>query len=96
MTRIHYSRLLPILLVLLAGSVLAQGGPPGGQTIVVESLVVEPSMLRSTVEAVGIVLADASATLRAEVPGQIVELHFEDGQAVVEGGPGIHSGEGAG
>ncbi len=83
----HYSRFLPILLVLLAGSVLAQDGPPGDQTVTVESLVVEPSMLRSAVEAVGIVLADASAILRAEVPGQIVELHFEDGQAVIEGEP---------
>lgn len=83
----HYSRFLPILLVLLAGPVLAQGGPPGDRTVTVESLVVLPSMLRSTVEAVGIVLADASATLRAEVPGQILALHFEDGQAVVKGEP---------
>lgn len=44
-------------------------------------------MLRSTVKAVGTVIADASALLRAEVPGQILALHFEDGQQVIKGRP---------
>ena len=81
----RYSQFLPMLLVLVAGAVLAQGGPPGGRQVTVESTVVEASMLRSTIKAVGTVLADASALLRAEVPGQILALHFQDGQQVITG-----------
>lgn len=88
-SQIHmcYLRLSTLLLVLSAGVVLAQGGPPGGRSVTVESIVVEPTRLSSTIKAVGTVLADASALLRSEVPGQIVELHFEDGQAIVKGAP---------
>jgi membrane fusion protein (multidrug efflux system) len=63
----------------------AQGGPPGGRQVTVESIVVEPTRLESTVEAVGTILADASAMLRTEVPGQLVSRHFEDGQQVAKG-----------
>jgi len=63
----------------------AQGGPPGGREVAVESMVVEPMQLESTVDAVGTVLANASAMLRAEVPGQVVERHFEEGQHVSKG-----------
>ena len=74
---------LALLVVpVLAG---AQGGPPGGRSTTVESIVVQPAPLRNSVRAVGSVLADASALLRAEVPGQIVGLHFEDGQRVGAG-----------
>ncbi len=83
----RYSQFLPLQLILVAGAVLAQGGPPGGRQVTVETTVVEPSMLWSTVKAVGTVLADASALLRAEVPGQILALHFEDGQQVIKGMP---------
>ena len=72
-------------LILLPLISFAQGGPPGGRQVTVESIVIEPTRLESTVQAVGTVLADASATLRAEVPGQIVERHFEDGQRVKKG-----------
>ena len=61
---------------------LAQGGPPGGRQVTVESMVVTTTRLESTVDAVGTILADASAMLRTEVPGQVVERHFEDGQQV--------------
>lgn len=64
---------------------LAQGGPPGGRAVTVETINVEPSSLRESLRAVGSVLADASATLRAEVPGQVVGLHFTDGQRVEKG-----------
>lgn len=64
---------------------MAQGGPPGGPPTTVESTVVKPQQLRSSVHAVGTVLADASARLRAEAPGQILQLHFEDGQQVARG-----------
>jgi membrane fusion protein (multidrug efflux system) len=83
----RYSRFLPILLVLSTGVSLAQGGPPGGRKVTVESTVIEPSRLSSTVKAVGTVLADASALLRSEVPGQVMKLHFEDGQATSKGDP---------
>jgi membrane fusion protein (multidrug efflux system) len=74
--------------VLLAPAfALAQGGPPGGMQIAVETIIVGPSELESTVEAVGTVLADASAMLRTEVPGQVIERHFEEGQAVSKGDP---------
>jgi membrane fusion protein (multidrug efflux system) len=65
----------------------AQGGPPGGRQVTVESMVIQPARLETTVEAVGTVLSDASATLRAEVPGQIVEQHFEEGEQVSKGDP---------
>ena len=81
----RYSRFLPILLVLSAAVSLAQGG--GDRKVTVESTVIQPSRLSSTVRAVGTVLADASALLRSEVPGQIVKLHFEDGQATSKGDP---------
>jgi membrane fusion protein (multidrug efflux system) len=42
-------------------------------------------MMRSTVKAVGTLLADASAVLRAEVPGQVLEIHFDEGQKVAKG-----------
>jgi len=74
-------------LLLLPALALAQGGPPGPRKVTVESMVVTPARVESTVEAVGTVLADASATVRAEVPGQIIERHFEDGDRVKKGAP---------
>lgn len=79
------NRLFVSLILLVPSLLLAQGGPPGGREISVESIIVEPSVLEATVEAVGTVLADASAMLRAELPGQILERHFEDGQRVSRG-----------
>jgi membrane fusion protein (multidrug efflux system) len=73
--------------VLLPLTAFAQGGPEGARAITVESIVVEPTRLESTVEAVGTVLADASAVLRAELPGQIIERHFEEAQLVSKGDP---------
>jgi len=72
-------------LMLLPVMVLAQGGPPGNRQVTVETIVAETTELESTVDAVGTVLADASAVLRAEVPGQIVERHFEEGQQASKG-----------
>lgn len=76
-----------VALLLMPVLVLAQGGPPGGRQTTVESIVVVASRLESTVDAVGTVLADASAVLRAEVPGQVVERHFEEGEQVSKGDP---------
>ena len=65
--------------------VLSQGGPPGGRQVTVEAIVVKPSRLESTVDAVGTVLADASAMLRTEVQGQVIERHFEEGEPIKKG-----------
>ena len=73
------------VLLLVPFTVLAQGGPPGGRQVTVETITVTTSELESTVEAVGTVLADASAMLRTEVPGQVMERHFEEGQRVAQG-----------
>ncbi len=78
---------VPALLLLLCSQAMAQGGPPGRGATTVESIVVEPAPLRSSVSAVGTILADASAELRAELPGQVLQLHFEDGQRVAKGDP---------
>ena len=78
-------RSIIVLSLLLPCMLMAQGGPPGGRETTVESIIVETSRLEATVEAIGTVLADASATLRAEVPGQILERHFDDGQQVAKG-----------
>ncbi len=80
----HCLRLIAALLMLASASAQAQGGA-GGREVTVESVIVQSTRLRSTVRAVGTVLADASALLRAEVPGQIVGLHFKDGQRVAKG-----------
>jgi membrane fusion protein (multidrug efflux system) len=51
----------------------------------VETAVVEHRELVSSVRAIGTLLAEASATLRAEVPGQILAVHFQEGQPLKEG-----------
>ncbi len=71
--------------VILPGVLHAQGGPPGRGPTTVESITVQPQSLQSTVEAVGTLLAEASATLRAESAGPVVSVHFEDGQRVSKG-----------
>lgn len=78
-------KLLAGLSVLASSLVLAQGGPPGGPKITVETVEATTTTLRSTHRAVGTLLADASAELRAEVPGQVLALHFEEGQQVNKG-----------
>lgn len=82
---LHDACRLSILLLALSQPSFSQGGPPGGRQTTVESMIVQPAALRSSVSAVGTVLADASAVLRAEEPGQILRLHFEDGQKVDKG-----------
>lgn len=72
-------------LILLPALSIAQGGPPGGRETTVETIVVNTTALETTVDAVGNVLADASAMLRTEVPGQVIERHFEEGQRVSKG-----------
>jgi membrane fusion protein (multidrug efflux system) len=51
----------------------------------VETTVVGLGELESSVKAVGTLTAEASATLRAEVPGQIMAVHFREGQPLEKG-----------
>jgi len=51
----------------------------------VETTVVALSELKSSVKAVGTLTAEASATLRAEVPGQIMAVHFREGLPIEKG-----------
>ncbi|MGA8205431.1 MAG: efflux RND transporter periplasmic adaptor subunit [Woeseiaceae bacterium] len=72
-----------LLLSSLATAVPAFG--QGGFPVAVETTTVQTSELQSSVTAVGTLIAEASATLRAEVPGQILGIHFEEGQPVSAG-----------
>lgn len=77
--------LLLLSLLVASGIALAQGGPRGGQKVMVETARAETATLVSTQKAVGTLLADASAELRAEIPGQILAIHFDEGQPVEAG-----------
>ena len=67
----------PNLLSLLALFVgIPAFGQDGGYAVSVESAEVTASAMESSVTAVGTIIAEASATLRAEVPGQIKAVHF--------------------
>lgn len=51
----------------------------------VETARVVETELAASVKAVGTLLAEASATLRAEVPGQILAVHFNEGERLARG-----------
>lgn len=74
-------RLLLLSLCAVSSIAAAQGGFP----TTVETVEVHASTMQSSVRAVGTLLAEASAVLRAEVPGQVVEIHFSEGQRVRKG-----------
>ena len=73
------------LVIVMASPAWAQGW--GNSAITVETAEVEASELASSVLAVGTLLAEASATLRAEVPGQILAIHFDEGLPLTAGAP---------
>lgn len=64
---------------------MGQDGSWGNSEITVETAEVTASELKSSVKAIGTLIAEASATLRAEVPGQIVGVHFQEGQQIDKG-----------
>ena len=86
--RLH--RLLLILPLAIVPPAFGQGGPPGDMPISVETTVVALGELESSVKAIGTLTAEASATLRAEVPGQIMAVHFQEGQPL-KGGAKLYS-----
>ena len=76
--------LLCLALLALPPAFAQQGG---GRSITVEIAEVQTSEIESSVRAVGTLEAEASATLRAEVPGQVIKVHFQEGQALKGGSP---------
>ncbi|MDH3442257.1 MAG: hypothetical protein OEM63_15975, partial [Gammaproteobacteria bacterium] len=75
-----------ILVVITAIAMPARAQYGGGEpAVTVETAQVIATDLENSVEAVGTLLADASATLRAEVPGQILAVHFSEGSLVAKG-----------
>jgi len=63
-----------------------KGGPggPGGPTPV-EVVVVEPTMVKEDLQAVGSLRSNESVVLRPEVSGRIATIGFRDGQVVKKG-----------
>jgi membrane fusion protein (multidrug efflux system) len=78
-----------VLLMLLASLAFPQAlaQQRGGFSVTVEMAEVRTSELASSVRAVGTLEAEASATLRSEVPGQILAVHFEEGEPLKKGDP---------
>jgi len=68
-----------------SSSAFGQSGSRGDAAVAVETASAEARALESTVKAIGTLTAEAAATLRAEVPGQILAVHFREGQPLAEG-----------
>lgn len=81
--RLH--RLLLLLPLAMGPAALGEGGPGGERAVSVETTVVGLGRLESSAKAVGTLTAEASATLRAEVPGQVIAVHFREGQPADKG-----------
>jgi len=77
----HLLRPIIVLSLALPVAAFGQGQPP----VAVETAEVVATELASTVKAVGTLTAEASATLRAEVPGQILAVHFTEGEPLAKG-----------
>jgi membrane fusion protein (multidrug efflux system) len=78
-------RIIGLLVLAVAAPAVAQNAPRADSAIAVETASVKVAALESSVKAIGTLTAEASATLRAEVPGQILAVHFRDGQPLEEG-----------
>lgn len=78
-------RPLTILVLAISSPVLGQDDSWGSSEFTVETTTVTTSELESSVRAIGTLIAEASATLRAEVPGQILGVHFQEGQQLETG-----------
>jgi len=59
--------------------------PPGAAEQPVETMPVKTMRLQETVSLVGTIAANESASLRAEIPGTIIEIAFQEGSAVKRG-----------
>ncbi len=67
------------------GSESAAAGPPLDAPQPVETMEVESRTLQQTVNLVGTIAANESASLRAEIPGTIIEIPFREGVQVRQG-----------
>ena len=78
-------RPLTILILVFSASAMGQDESWGNSAVTVETAEVTVSKLETSVMAIGTLIAEASATLRAEVPGQIIGVHFQEGQPLEKG-----------
>ncbi|AVP96227.1 efflux transporter periplasmic adaptor subunit [Ahniella affigens] len=91
MSRPNHVRLLHVLLISqialgTAGTVWAQGGPPGGMPPTpVEVAKPTREAVVEAASAVGSLRANEAVVLRAELPGRIESIHFEEGSRVNKG-----------
>src|SRR5689334_2352580 len=58
---------------------------PGGFSVPVVGVVVQPKMVQEKVAVVGSLAANESVELKSEVDGTVSEIHFEEGQEVHKG-----------
>lgn len=73
-------------MLVLTQPVFAQYDSQGDDMPVsVETAEVQMTELETSVRAVGTLLAEASATLRSELPGQILAVHFSEGERLAKG-----------
>lgn len=77
-----FKKVFPWLVGVLALPAVAQDG---GFSVAVETATVQSAPMASNVTAVGTVIAEASATLRTELPGQVVGVHFREGERITKG-----------
>lgn len=77
----RFSKLLVLFILFTSLPAVAQDDFP----VSVETATVAETELQASVKAVGTLLAEASATLRAEVPGQILAVHFQEGERIARG-----------
>ncbi|HRK55996.1 MAG TPA: efflux RND transporter periplasmic adaptor subunit, partial [Burkholderiaceae bacterium] len=63
----------------------APSAAPGGQTVPVAVVQVQPSTVQEQLQAVGSLLAHESVMLRPEVSGRIARIGFQEGQPVKRG-----------
>jgi membrane fusion protein (multidrug efflux system) len=71
--------------LIFSGHTKKQGGPKPNGPLMAEGFVIRPLDLSPSLSAAGSVLAMEEAQLRAEVPGRLVALHFNDGTFVKQG-----------
>lgn len=78
-------RILVLVALTTTSTAFGQGKPWGDAAIAVETATVDVRTLESSVKAIGTLAAEASATLRAEIPGQILAVHFREGEPLAVG-----------
>lgn len=78
-------RLLTLLIITASSPAMGQDESWGNSEVAVETVVVTATALETSVKAIGTLIAEASATLRAEVPGQVLGIHFKEGQPLKQG-----------